>query len=288
MITVTQPVADLLASGQAWYADLYTFRLVSGLVLRYTTADIDVSWAGNTWLSRNLDGSPLIERGDITFSLGLEVDSLELTISTDDSMTVSGLSWPHAIRVGLFDGAEVELVRAVGPLAGGVTGVIPRFTGKVGPCDPGRGKSKVTVESLLAYLRAPVPRNVYQPSCANVVYDAACGLSRAASETTVTVTSVSADGLTIGLANSLTSGRYLAGFARFVAADVGNAGQIVTVADNSANALTLLYPFPDDLLPGDLLAIAPGCAKSMSACVAFGNLQRFRGHPHVPVPETML
>ncbi len=143
------------------------------------------------------------------------------------------------------------------------------------------------VDSLLAYLRAPVPRNVYQASCANTVYDAACGLNRSARETTVTIQSVSADGLTVTIYGNIQSGLYASGFARFL--DGGsNAGQQVTVRENTAGVMTLLYKFPGALVAGDRLALAPGCQKTRDACNGYGNIVRFRGHPHVPVPETML
>ena len=289
MITVTTEVQAVLSSGMAWYADLYTFSLLNGTVIRVTPSDRDVTWGGNTWSSPAQSGAPLIERGDITFEAGLSVDQMQLTVYHDAIGTVSGMSWPAALRVGLFDGATVSLVRAVGAFGQPVAGVIPRFTGKVGPCTPGRMASVITVDSMLAYLRAPVPRNVYQPSCANTVYDHACGLSRAAAETTVTITAVSVDQLSITVSGTLTASRYAGGFARFVGAGA-NATQQVTVSDNDAHVLTLLYPFPADLVVGQTLAIALGCPKTMAACAAFGGewKDRFRGHPNVPEPETML
>lgn len=284
MISVTAEVQAIIFSGSAWYADLYTFTLKSGVVLRYTTADTNVVWGGNTWSARG----PLLERGSITFDTGLQVDQLEIIIHTDDTMTVSGLPWPHAIRAGLLDGAEVVLARAVGPIGGAVAGVIPRFTGRVGPCNPGRVKSSIMVESLLAYLRAPVPRTVYQPSCSNTLYDAACGLSRASREVVATVSTVSLDGQTIGVTGTHVADAYLGGFARFTAGGAGNQNQQVTVKSNTTNSVVLLYPFPAQLVPGDQLALAPGCAKTLAACAAYGNTPRFRGHPHVPAPETMI
>lgn len=287
MISQSEAVKTVKASGAAWRAELITFVLVSGQTLRYTTADIDIAWGGNTWLSSGANKAPMIERGEINFAAGLEVDQLELTVTADATMKVLGMSWPQALRSGLFDGAEVTLARAVGPLGGGVVGVTPRFTGKIGPCTIGRYQSTITVDSLLAYLRAPVPRNVYQASCANTVYDSACGLNRAARETTVTIQSVSADGLTVTVYGNVQAGLYASGFARFM--DTGsNAGQQVTIRDNSAGVLTLLYKFPDKLVAGDRLAVAPGCQKTRDACNGYGNIVRFRGHPHVPVPETML
>lgn len=293
MIQVTSEVQAVLDSGTAWYADCYTIRLMSGEIVRITSADIDVRWGGETWVSRARAGVPLIQRGEITFEAGLTVDQLHLTIYHDASMTISGMAWPMAIRVGLLDGAEVDLVRAVGHFGSQVVaGVIPRFSGKVGPTDPGRTMSTVTVDSHLAYLRAPVPRNVYQPSCSATVYDSTCGLDRASRETHVSVASVSADRLQIGVSGAtLVAGKYLAGFARFTGLTGSNANQQVTIWDNTASQITLLYPFPADLHVGHTLALAPGCTKTMAACKAFdlaGWKNRFRGHPHVPVPETLL
>lgn len=287
MIYVTPAVEAVMNSDAAWYADLFTFTLISGLVMRYTSADVDVTWDGNTWKATMADGAPLISRGEITFEPGLTVDQLEITIQTDETMTVSGLPWPHAIRVGLLNGATVEVQRAVSLLGQPVAGVIPRFVGKVGPCNPGRMSSAITVESHLAYLSAPVPRNVHQPSCLNTIYDGACTLNRAANETTVTVVSVNLDGLTVNVSGAtLTASRYLGGFARFVGTVGGNVNQQVTVSDNGTGQITLLYPFPASLLIGQQIALAPGCAKSMDDCNSFGNIIHFRGHPHVPVPET--
>lgn len=290
MIQLTAPVLTVLASGIAWYADLYTFTLHTGEVIRITSSDHDISWDGQVWASPAQSGAPLIERGDITFEAGLTVDQLTLTVYSDAGSKVSGMSWPAALRVGLFDGADVILQRAIGPLGGDVVGVIPRFAGKVGPCVPGRVSSTITVDSMLAYLRAPVPRNVYQPGCANTMYDAACGLNRAAYESIVTVVSITADALTVAVTPAMTASRYLGGFARFVGTGA-NAGQQVTVSDNSESALSLLSAFPAPLSVGQTLAVAPGCSKSMAACEAHdatGWRDRYRGYPYVPEPETQL
>jgi len=292
MIPVTDDVRAVLDSGAAWFADLYTIRLLSGETLRITSADINVHWDGQVWQSPAQASVPAIERGEITFEIGLTVDQLSITLDHSPDMLLSGMPWAMAIRVGLLDAADVELVRAVGHFGSGVVaGVIPRFTGKVGPTDPGRARSTVTVDSLLAYLRAPVPRNLYQPSCGNTVYDSACGLNRASRETHVTVTSVSPDGLTVGISGAtLPANKFQAGFARFTGLG-SNVAQEVTVWGNTSSVVTLLYPFPAPLLVGQTLALAPGCSKSMDACQALdaaGWKNRFRGHPHVPVPETTL
>lgn len=292
MIPVTSEVRAVLQSSSSWYADLYTIRLLSGEVLRITAADINIAWAGETWLSPAQAPVPIFDRGDITFEAGLSVDQLEIEIKHGHEIKVVGMSWPMAIRVGLLDGADVELVRAVGYFGSGVVvGVIPRFTGRIGPTEPGRTQSRITVDSHLAYLNAPVPGALYQPSCGKTVYGPACGLPRASRETHVTVTTVSPDGLTVGVSGAaLVADKYLGGFARFTGAGA-NVSQEVTVWGNASAVVTLLYAFPAQLKIGDTLALAPGCAKTAAACAALdpsGWRDRFGGHPHVPVPETML
>lgn len=293
MIQVTEAVQTVIDSGCAWYADLYKFALVSGQIIRLTSADINVTWEGETYLSKARADVPLIDRGDITFELGLTVDQFELTLSHSPSMRVAGMPWPMALRVGLFDAAEVDYVRAVGAFGSGVVaGIIPRFSGKVGPVDPGRTTSTITIDSHAADLQVPVPRNVFQASCLNTVYDATCGLNRSSREVHVTVSSVSEDGMTIGISGAtLVADKYLGGFARFTGLSVSNSNQQVTVWDNTTSSITLLYPFPDSLSIGETLALAPGCTKSMEACAEFDVVHwrdRFRGQPHVPLPETVL
>lgn len=293
MITVTEEVQAILSAGDCWMADLIQISLRNGQVVRVAVTDRDIIWSGNTYFCPSSGVMPIIERGDITFKVGLEVDQMELTVHHDASHLICGLTWANAIRVGLLKGADVSVIRAVSPFWDGlpppIPGVIPRFTGRVGPCQPGRVTSKLTVESLLSYLNKPVPANVYQAPCPNTLYDSNCGVRRAANETTVTITSVAADQLTFGVSGTLTAEALQGGFSRFVGTG-GNVTQQVTVADNTAHGITLLYPYPTPLAVGDTLVLAPGCLKSMAACATYGGewRDRFGGQPHVPVPETLL
>jgi uncharacterized phage protein (TIGR02218 family) len=282
MITISPELQTLLSdSPTLWWADLYSISLKNGTVLRYTAADVPVTY-GSTWVA---DG-PQIERGDITFETGCTVSQLELTLHATESMLVSGVPLLQAVRLGLFDGADLSLHRAYSAgLGQPIVGIMPRFTGRIGACRPTRFSATMVVDSHIAYLNAPVPRNVWQPNCHNNIYDTACGLSRAAREVTVTVTSVT--GLSIGISGTHTANAFASGFAKFSGSGA-NANWQASVRENGSNTLTLMYPFPAPLQVGDSLVLAPGCAKTLAACTAFGNTPRFRGHPHVPVPETLL
>jgi len=88
-------IALLGSSTQFIMADLYTITLASGTVLRYTSADVDTSHAGQTFSARG----PLIRRGQVRTVLGLEVDTLDITINastTDSAHIIDGQPFIHA------------------------------------------------------------------------------------------------------------------------------------------------------------------------------------------------
>ena len=86
-------------------ADLFTFELRSGTVLRYTSADISLTINGIAYSALG----PLIERGSTSTSVGLDVDVLDMTIHATSTDLVDGVPFTRAALTGAFDGAEVTL-----------------------------------------------------------------------------------------------------------------------------------------------------------------------------------
>src|ERR1700760_3676292 len=68
-------------------ADLYTITLKAGNVLRYTTWDSTLTVLGNTFLT----GPPNIERTAIEEQLGMNVSTIEVTITAGASDLISGV-----------------------------------------------------------------------------------------------------------------------------------------------------------------------------------------------------
>jgi len=108
MISVPTELQNLLLSSDSFLmADLYTFTLSNGTVLRYAGTDIDLTIDGNTY-----DSSVKIDRDNIKVTTGLEVDSLNLTIFPELTDLVAGVPFAQAVREGMFDGALVLIERA--------------------------------------------------------------------------------------------------------------------------------------------------------------------------------
>ncbi len=130
MIPRTAELRDFLASSQEFrVADLYTFTLRDGTVLRYTSGDIPLTWGGNTW-----QVGLRIERSQIKLVIGLEVDGVDLTIYQDDSDQIAGNAFVVVATNGGLDGCRVQIDRAflsswVPPVIVGVVG--KRFVGRV-------------------------------------------------------------------------------------------------------------------------------------------------------------
>ncbi len=270
-----------------WMCDLYTFTLVDGTVLRYTSADIDVTTGGHTFLHTG----PVIKRSRTRVALGISVDSLDLDISADVDTLLSGLPWLQAISNGALDGAVVDLERAFAAtpedaMAGNIAGTISLFPGSVSDTTTDSLTARAIVRSFLELLNTPLPRNLCQPSCGNSVYDTGCGVSRAAFAVYGAVAAGSTRQLiNCGLGNP--TGYFDIGELTMTSGQ--NLGVIRTVRSYTPGVVTLAYPLPKPVEVGDTFTIWPGCDNREVTCdTRFGNKPRFRGMPYVPVPETAL
>lgn len=278
-------VTLLSTQREFWLADLYTFTLVDGTVLRYTSADIDVTAGSNTFLH----SGPIIKRSRTRVALGTSVDQLDLDISATSATLLSGLPWLQAITNGALDGAEVVLERAFAAspadaLAGSIAGTVNLFSGRVSDTTTDSLTAKVVVRSFMELLNTPLPRNLYQPPCGYSLYDTGCGVSRAAFAAFSAVASGSTrQVLNCALGNA--AGYFDIGELVFTSGL--NLGVTRTVKTYTPGVVTLAYPLPKAVANGDTFTIYPGCDKRLTTCdTKFGNKARFRATPFVPAPET--
>lgn len=283
MKTADPALVTLLSTAREFFmADLYTFTLVDGTVLRYTSADIDITASARTFSH----SGPLIKRSRTRVALGTSVDQLDLDISADASTLLSGLPWLQAITNGALDGAVVDLERAFAATPGGaIVGTVVLFSGRVSDTTTDSITAKVTVRSFMELLNTPLPRNLYQPPCGYSLYDTGCGVSRAAFAAFSAVASGSTrQVLNCALGNA--AGYFDIGELVFTSGQ--NLGVTRTVKTYAPGVVTLAYPLPKAVAVGDTFTIYPGCDKRLTTCdTKFGNKARFRATPFVPAPETV-
>ena len=273
---------SLFASGVPFaMADLYTFSLINGTVLRYAMWDADVTYQGNLY---NCSG-PGFKRSKVRCVTGIEVDTLDLTIYPTRTHLVNGQPFLAAARAGAFDGASLRVDRVFMTAPPAIVGGVIHFTGSVSPMVVGRTEAKVTISSPLQKLNIQMPRNLFQPGCLHTLYDSGCGVSRAAMAVPAVVQGANMSILMTGSLTAYPAGYFDAGYVLFTSGAL--AGTTRTVKTVSGSSVMLLNPLPTAPVVGDFFNIYPGCDKSQGTCTGkFNNVINFRGIPYIPVPET--
>lgn len=283
MRTVTTQLAELLDSGRPHFrADLWTITLSSGAVARYTSADVDLVWGGALYSAHG----PIISRGSIRHTLGLETDTLDVTISANDDHLLAGRPWLLAARLGVLDGAKITLSRLYAEDWTSPTGVMGLFSGEFGEIDDlGINELKFRVNSVTALLDVQMPRDVYSPTCTHVIYSARCGLNRALHAVPAIVGN-DASYIRIPCDVGGANGTYNLGEVEIVNGDM--AGLTASIRLHADGVLTLASPLPQVIAAGTSIRVYPGCDGTRARCVALGNSSNFRGFPLVPTPESIL
>lgn len=269
----------ILDSDHFIMADLVTITLVSGNVHRFTNADQAITYGGNTYTPWPL------ERGGVSLRLGVQVDSLQLTLYGGINEPWEGMTLPGYAQNGGFDGARVSIDRAFMATFGDTSaGVVNIFSGRVSEAQPSRTQTVLTIHSDLELLNIKLPRFVYQAACRNTLYDVGCTVNKASYAASGTVTS----GSTRTVINSGVSGAanyYTLGVITFDTGD--NTGQSRTVKAFSSGQFVLMSPLLHDPTAGDTFTAYPGCdLRSYTCNHKFSNIGQFGGVPYIPTAET--
>jgi uncharacterized phage protein (TIGR02218 family) len=284
-----KPASDalraILAGGQFYMADCYTFILQDGTVLRHTPADQSITdeATGNVFLS----GTPFLERSQVKFQTGVTVDELDikLTAAPSDMMFSGGPAWLPGLRAGVLDGAEVQLDRAFMATFGDTSaGLVTMFYGRVVEVDCGRTSATIKVNTHLELLSLQWPWRLFQPGCARTLFDSGCTLSKSAYGQACNVTTGSSVQI-LHTDLSQADGWANSGTLTFTSGDLN--GTSFAIKQQTGGGIVMLVPLPSLPAPGDTLTVYPGCDKTKATCAAkFANLLHFDGSPFIPVPET--
>lgn len=282
-----KPASDalkaLLASRSFYAAFLFTYSLIDGTQLYYTSGDRDIIANGNTYLCGGVSGPFFRSTNDnmtCSWKRGLEVDTLQFAVYPGNA-TIEGRPFLQACKNGLFDGADFQMERAYMPTYGDTSvGTIITFVGRVAEIDAGRSGVIFNINSHLELLNQQMPRNLYQAACMNSLFDASCTLSRKSFGANGTV----GPGSTSSAIKAAFGSQYALGVIKFTSG--ANVGVSRTVKSADGTTISVISPLPSPPVTGDTFRIYRGCNKTTTACNSFGNIANFRGFPTVPAAET--
>lgn len=269
----------LTAGGTLLRADLLTITTAVGVVYRFTSADIDISYGGNTY-SHALKWS----RMGTSQGIGTSPDQIDLELYDDGAVQFYGTTLMNAVAAGIFNGAIVQIDKLVMPTWGDTSpGICGWFLGYVSTPKSVSGKVGLSVKSMIGKLAIAMPRTIIQPQCNNAFGDAACGFNVAS----VTFSGTCTGGTPLQpTASGLTDHQFDLGKIKFLTG--ANAGVTRSVKQNASGVIYLAYPLPNPPANGDTFNISQGCPRTQAACTSYGNLPHFKGTPYVPVAETAL
>lgn len=281
----TLAILNTTGDVQILRADLYTFSLKNGSVLRFTDADINLPIGGNTFIS-----GPGISRTKTKQTTGLTVDMVQVTISDDGSTLVNGKPILHQIRNGVFRGATVKIQKL---FLASWTDLTPPpvdwFDGIVGAPSVDNLTASFEVRAMTEVLNKQMPSDIHQDTCNNDLFDAVCGANRASFTFTGSAGTVT-DRKAFVLSGVSQPDHYFT-FGKAWFTNGANAGQPPrTVKKYIGGSVEVFQPFPYDIAPGDVCVIEAGCDKLYEGgCAKFGRQSTgFQATPFIPIPETAI
>lgn len=296
--------------------DLYTFALVGGTTLRFTSGILPlmapaVNFPGSP-LNYFTTGSnvflrgPRFGRSKVSTKIGIEPTELDIEIYAGPTDLIgTGLTWQGAMLAGEFDGASVELDRyflpagsdgIVGPI-NTTLGAVVWFYGRVGEVEFGRSALRFKIKSLINLIaQQQMPRRLFQSGCTHIFGDPMCGYNRQAGKAANgTVTGIGAVTITAitgsnqaAIVNTFTPSPTTAYDQGTIIGLTGANAGVTRTINQVVNGPTvdLRTEFPYAVAVGDTFQLLPGCDHTLATCNnVLKNILRFGGMPYIPPPE---
>lgn len=279
MITL---LGELGGAQTAYIAELITVTLASGTIMRFSTAEKDITFSGNVYSAE----WPLAVLGTIGWKLGVEVDTLKLQLWARESDLLNSIAVLTAVVQGQFDNALVLVQRVFMPTWGDVSnGAIILFQGNIADIPVAdAAHAEFDVKSRKELLNIPMPYRQYQPGCYWTLYGPGCTLSAASFQASGTIGAGSGQ-LLLNTNLSNPDQYFNQGYMTFLTG--ANTGVTRGIRQYASSGQILLFvPLINPVSTGDTFDIYPGCDKTQATCQSkFSNLANFPGNPYTPIPE---
>lgn len=274
-------IALLGGSERFIMADLYTFTLVGGSVLRYSAAPTALAAGGNRF-----ELGPKFERSKTKVVIGTQVDELEVKVYPEPTDLIGAVPFLEAAWQGQLDGALLQLERAFMPSYGDTSvGTVVLFAGRVSDIDCSRTGIDMKCRSHLELLNIQMPRRLWQSACTHVFGDAMCQFDRSSLQATFSAGPGSTPSQIVAAIGPNPANLYVQG--TVIGLTGSNAGSSRTIADIEAGSIYTKLAFLSPVAAGDQFRLLPGCDRTLATCTnVFNNAAHFGGFPYIPTPET--
>lgn len=243
---------------------LYRFTL-GDTIWRYTSADEDLTIAGQTWKRVSISDDGIKQSGE----------SVTDALSIEASISVG----PAQIYMTSPPSRPIEC--AILTMHEGMAEPVVAYLGDIIQVNyPMPGVARITVQTIQASMRRSGLRLSYQRSCPYALYDpVTCKVNKADFAQACTIQSI--DGFTITATNigSAVDGRYTGGILQW---EHPIRGVQFVFVERHAGASLVIFGETADLFVGQIVTLYPGCARTTAACNSFSNIANYGGFPFMP------
>lgn len=243
--------------------ELYDFS-IGAAHYRYTSADGDVSYGGNTYTAAPISRNA-VEATNETARLAME-------IACDRSLGV----------LALFSNMPPEEIVAitVRRLHAGDGEAITLWIGRVLNVTWNPSSAAIHCESVYTSLKRAGLRRTYQKSCPHVLYGVGCTLNRASFVANKTVTTVTGTSLVIADMGAFADGYFAGGYLEWER----TTGVFDRRAIRSQVGGTVVISFQiPGLVATEGIQLYPGCDHTLATCTSkFSNQLNYGGMPYFP------
>ncbi len=142
----------------------------------------------------------------------------------------------------------------------------------------------VTCSGFEYYLKRPIPKYRYQPSCNAFLFSDACGVDENDVNMEAVIDSISFDRMTITAPEFASQADDY-----FVWGKITINLKSYMIVNHVGTTVELRTPLATDVNVDDLIIVCPGCNGSIEICHAkFNNIANFRGTPHIAIENPVL
>jgi len=241
--------------------ELYEF-LDGATAYRYTSADGDVVYGGNTYTAVP------IARGAVEATSETARLALEITCARD---------LPVLDLFSLMPPDQVVLV-TLRRLHSGDGEAIIMWMGRILNVTLNNASAEIHCESVYTSLKRVGLRRLYQKSCPHVIYGPGCGLARATYKATKTVSTVSGTTITVSSIGAV-DGYYAGGYMEWTS---GGVSYRRAIHSQISGALVISFSIPG-ISAGASVDLYPGCDHTLATCASkFSNSDNYGGMPFFP------
>lgn len=243
--------------------ELYEF-LDGATAYRYTSADGDVSYGGNTY------AAVPIARGAVEATS--EVARLALDITCSRDLSILNL-------FSVMPPAEIIAV-TVRRLHASDGNAITLWMGRILDVALNPASAEIHCESVYTSLKRVGLRRLYQIGCPHVLFEEGCALNRAIWHSYKTVSTVVGTAITLASMGTFADGYFAGGYLEWESTT--GYFERRTIRSQVGGVVTIGFPLPG-LAASDTVKIWPGCDHTLATCIAkFANGLNYGGMPYWP------